>query len=456
MRRQRRRRKLRCILAVSVMVPLVILLRLLYATGVFRGWNLTADESADHAADKAWMESITRGTVIDREGRVICSSEGPGREAVYADDEAFSKTLGFLSPKFGSFGLMGQKDYADLLFGTEKGGIGATLELTFDRELTTAVYGILRENQIEGTVIITDIKGRILAAAQSPSFDVNHLEEKWSEINQTEGMLFTGLLTPKTPGSVGKLLTSVGILENREELPVKDYDDQGGFYTEFVHINNAGHEKYGKIGYEEALGNSVNSYFADMALRLGKEKMDSLAARFRLTETIPTDFGIMKANWDIPKDNDYELAASGIGQGRFMMSEYMMSAILISIAGGGPMYLPYAVHEAVDSQGTVLYEGKPRILAVPMDKETAAEITRGMEEAAEKTGLSTIDGQRVAMKTGTAQIDIKTGMNNIYMASFYPSQSPRYIVVISKYQTTENSAALRDVTKEIYSLLECG
>ena len=87
----------------------------------------------------------------------------------------------------------------------------------------------------------------------------------------------------------------------------------------------------------------------------------------------------------------------------------------------------------VDPEGRVVLQVTPHVQSVVMNPSTAASLTSMMEAVVnEGTGTAAqIPGVRVAGKTGTAETQIGTAINNVWFIAFAPAQNPRVAVAVT-------------------------
>lgn len=426
-------------------------------------------------------KNIIQGDIVDREGTAIMYSEAPAAAARYRDAEAYTQSVGF-STAFGDYLLAGANKawLYDALPGTDK---GCTIRTTLDSKLQEYCYGMLKDKcrgngeGDEGSIVILDSKtGEVLTWAFYPSFDVDKLAEEWQKAVDPDGdgrdkqVVYWGdvaenalgsriypLLNPRMPGSVFKIVTSIGIIEKGQSCldePVYDgtgYMDIGEY--RLPNVDGA----YGEVGFQKAFVHSVNVYFARKAIDdIGKSRLDELAARCGLEKEFVFDFGRMTSNYAFEND-DQQLARSAIGQQNIQLSAMQVAMITMGAACDGNIAEPhmikeiYRMNQKKTSEGSQYTKGEvvqteqvnPSFMHI-MSAETSAVIREAMAATGEyledKWGSELIvNGEHVAIgcKTGTAQIDSKTGgysgYNNIWLTSYAPAEDPQYIVVVNRY-----------------------
>lgn len=418
-------------------------------------------------------KNIIQGDITDSSGIPLMYTEVPGGSAIYKDAEAYTQAIGF-STDFGDYLLAGaNKTYLyDALSNTNK---GCTIQTTLDSRLQEYCFSQLKSQcrgngtGDEGSIVIMDAKtGRVLTWAFYPSFDVadlaaaiekNEEDAHWTDVaaDQLDSMTYP-LLHPRMPGSVFKIVTSIGIIEKGKScLDETVYDGTGYLEIDGTQLPNAGGAVYGEVGFKEAFVKSINVYFAKKALdNIGKNGLDAIAGRCGIGSEFVFDFGRMVSNYAFD-DDDRQLARTAIGQQNVQLSAMQVAMITMGAACDGQIAEPHMIREiyrtkqkntvqgAVYSKGDVVQNEKiNRDFMNIMSPETSAIIRDAMvamgDSLKEKTGLDLIvNGEScdIGCKTGTGQIDSASGgysgYNNIWLTSYAPADDPQYIVVLNRY-----------------------
>ena len=481
---------------------------LVYKLYFISGSNIFKSEKEKTAVDNCVAEgkitygekNIIQGDITDRNGTVIMTSDSVDSAPGYKDAEAYTQAIGF-STKAGDYLLAGgNKNWLyDALPGTNK---GCTIQTTLDADLQEYCYSKLKNactgngSGDEGSIVILEAKtGRVLTWAFTPSFDVTEMLEAWQAdnsnqswkdiaVNQLNSEIYP-LQNPRMPGSVFKILTSIGIIEKGESCLSTPVNDSTGYLQlENSILPNAGGQVYGEVGFKQAFMDSVNVYFAKKAIDdIGKTKMDELAARCSIGEPQNFDFGTMMSVYDF-NNNDDELARTAIGQQNVQMSAMHVAMLTMGAACDGQIAKPHMIQEIYRTKQKKTANGSEYIKGDIaqnekidtdymhiMSADTSEVIRDAMvgtgEKLKQKSGADLIvNGESIAIgcKTGTGQIDRKTGgysgYNNIWLTSYAPAEDPQYIVVLNKYGVDGSGASgygaamfedLIDIYKNIYN-----
>ncbi len=142
--------------------------------------------SSHNARIRAQKQSVTAGSVLDRNGVVLAANDAEGNR-VYAEDAAVRKALVHILGDGAGHISNGVEDFhASYLYGFRtslgerisllfSGGerIGDTLQLTLSAELCARLSGALRDRGVEaGAAVVLDWQtGEILAMTSLPAFD---------------------------------------------------------------------------------------------------------------------------------------------------------------------------------------------------------------------------------------------------------------------------------------------
>jgi peptidoglycan glycosyltransferase len=123
----------------------------------------------------------------------------------------------------------------------------------------------------------------------------------------------------------------------------------------------------------------------------------------------------------------------GIGQDKLEVTALQMAQVASAVANRGRLMVPHLTSRIVDPEGRTSLHVSPRLQSVVMKPSTAAAVT-GMMEAVVNEGTGTtaqIPGVQVAGKTGTAETQIGTAINNVWFIAFAPAAQPRVAVAVT-------------------------
>jgi cell division protein FtsI (penicillin-binding protein 3) len=295
---------------------------------------------------------------------------------------------------------------------------GASVVLTIDQNIQYIAQKELAraidETQAKaGTVVVQDPNsGELLAVANWPTFDPND-PGSFSD----EQRMDRAVTAAYEPGSVFKVITVTGAIENHEATPEDMVDCQMGSILVGGRVIHDWH-KFGMLSVRGILANSSDVGAIKLALRIGNERFYETAAAFGIGQPTGIELpgenrGLLRpvANWSANS-----IGSLAMGQEVNVTPVQIISAIS-AVANGGTLYKPRILREI---QGEAM---PPAQTHEATDGKTAAQVREMMEAVVlEGTGKpAQLDGYTAAGKSGTAQmIDKATGRYSAtrYNASF--------------------------------------
>ena len=254
-------------------------------------------------------ELIGAGTIYDR--NEVPLAQTVDGERVYAEDKATRKaTLHVVGDPKNFISSSVQSTYDsrltgyNLLFGVyslKKYGKGNDLHLTVDSEVCRTAYEALDGRK--GTVGVVNYKtGDIICCVSSPSYDVYDPPTDIDTNEAYEGVYINRMLSAHyVPGSTFKLVTAVCAIENIPDIFERTWDCNGAFSPpaggEIICMSDHGEG----ITFKEALAESCNAVFAQIALELGNEKLTATAAELGIGSEIKIsgEIGSFAGSFDV-------------------------------------------------------------------------------------------------------------------------------------------------------------
>jgi peptidoglycan glycosyltransferase len=380
----------------------------------------------------------------------------------YAEPEKYAHLTGYFS-YFSQTGVEQTQNRVlsgddDLLFVTKlvdllsgKAGKGGNVQLTIDRAAQDAAYEALEAlpGEVEASVVALEPDtGKILAMASLPSYDPNDLAshdfpsvlEAYEQLDgrEDEPLVNRAIRTTLPPGSTFKLVTAAAAIENggyeaSGEVP-------GGASYQLPQttgssglIDNEGREcGVDKIPFEQAMGNSCNTTFAQLGVELGEEKLREQAEAFGFNQEYFEDLGSQSVSNFPERANPPQTGQSAIGQFEVQASPLQMAMVVAGIANQGTVMRPYLVDQVQSPTFEVLRQTQPEELNEAVSASTADQLTDLMVYTVEEGTASpaAINGVTVAGKTGTAQ----SGQDDVppyaWFVSFAPAQDPEVAVAV--------------------------
>lgn len=390
----------------------------------------------------------------------------------YPKGNTLSQVIGFTS--IDNVGTTGVEKYYDqylagkngeLLYETDligidlKGSVAAYMpaENGYNIELTID-YGIqeLVESAIERTAmtysptaascIILDVNTfEVLALANYPSYDLN-------EIPRNDTALLNKLSRNNIvcdvyePGSTFKIITSAANIEEYLQGNAKAYSPNYVFPSSRTRAvdgtkvkcwSNHANGKHCNQTLSDALNNSCNPCFTDMALSLGKNTFYEYLSAFGFGQKTGIDYsgeayGLLLAESIV---RNCDLARIGFGQ-TIAVSGVQLACAVASTINGGYYYIPHLVKRIYAEDGYVVSKTEPTLKSRPIS-EKASQILAEMLEGVVRDGSGKktyIEGYRIGGKTGTAQKyengRIAAGKYVSSFVGFFPVENPKYLALV--------------------------
>ena len=270
--------------------------------------------------------------------------------------------------------------------------------------------------------IVMDPKtGDILAMAQTPDFDLNNPKvpdsstekAKLEKMSESEKVTYWNKMWRNSlisdvyePGSTFKLLTTAIALEEDVATPKSTYNCTGSIQVadQTIHCwsrsNPHGHQTL-----TEAVSNSCNPVFVQLATKVGIDKFYEHLGTFGITGTTEIDFPGETTAILQSKENagPVGLATVGFGQGIAVTPIQLITAIS-SFGNDGKMMKPRLVKELKDSSGKTVKTFDTEVVRQTVSEETAGEMRDIMQYVVDNGGGGSfkVDGYKVGGKTGTA------------------------------------------------------
>ncbi|HHV47054.1 MAG TPA: penicillin-binding protein A [Tissierellia bacterium] len=423
-----------CILFVSLVVYLTYF-------QIFK-----ADKVKNSSYNKRlWIneEKILRGSIIDRNGKILAYSElnGETYARVYNYGSLYSHIIGYSYRDYGKSNL--ELYYNNVLLNTsesaalnelknlvEPNSEGNTLKLTIDHHLQE-----YSRNQMKGKkgaiVAMNPSTGEIYAMVSLPDFNPSTLREDWGNIVEDENspLLNRAISGLYQPGSTFKVVTAISALENN--MYMEDYECTGTAVVDGYPLKDYDGKGHGTVNLNEALIYSCNPYFAETGIKLGIDRLSETAEKFLLNREIPFDLPVKKSLF--PKKGNIgktDVAAASIGQGKVLVTPLNMALIASGIANKGDIMKPVLVKEVISKDGKVIDSFKAEMISRATDIFTANELKNMMVDVVNKgTGKNArISNIRVAGKTGTAENP--SGNDHAWFIGFAPADDPKIAIAV--------------------------
>jgi penicillin-binding protein A len=411
------------------------------------------------------QQQIDRGSILAADGTVLARSalaaHSPGSEAFYAriypTGEEFAQAVGYWNIDFGSTGLEQFRNTAlsgqtgtnlqrilDQLQG--RTATGDTLYTTLNARAQRVAMSAL-ERRAGAIVALDPRSGAVLVMASSPSFDPNSLRTPGGYAALTRPGHGQPLVNRATqfgyaPGSTFKVLTATAAIDSGAYTSESTVSGKDGIPISGVSLSNDQHESFGELTLTQALVKSVNTVWAQVAVRLGKTTIARYMSRFGFDRKPQLDYPAAQMSSSgeyhgsrllAPTSELVDVGRMGIGQDKLDVTPLQMAEVAAAVANGGRLMEPRLSDRVVDRDGRTVESFAPKLQSVVMKPSTATAVGAMMQAVVrEGTGTAAqIPGVAVAGKTGTAETQIGTAINNVWFIAFAPASAPRVAIAVT-------------------------
>ena len=340
-----------------------------------------------------------------------------------------------------------------------------------DIEITPAQLAL---DPCSASCVITDVNtGEVLCLVTYPSYDNNKFSgtvdaDYYNKLNNDLSLpLFNNATqAQKAPGSTFKPILAVAALEEGV-IGLTDTVDCTGKYTEITPnircwIYPGRHDK---LNVEQAIQNSCNVFFAEMAHRLsmdengnysperGVEMIRKYASMFGLDET--TGIEIAENSPQMTTENP---ESSAIGQGTNAYSNVQLARYISAVANKGTVFKLSLLDKMTDSQGNLIEDFTPAVRSqIDIQDSTWNAVHTGMRRVISDGSASKIFNDLevpIAGKTGTAE-EVKNGhtINHAFFVSFAPYDDPEIAVTVNipyGYSSSNAATAAKNIYRFYY------
>jgi penicillin-binding protein 2 len=295
---------------------------------------------------------------------------------------------------------------------------GIDIPLHLDIGLTAKLYEALGDRR--GAIVAIDPQtGGILGLASAPTYDANAFiggisQAEYSALqgNQDTPLFNRALRGQYPPGSTIKPMLGLVGLHYGAVTWEKEISDRGFFQLSGDDHKYRDWKKWGhgRVNIEKAVIESCDTYFYEMAVRLGIDQMSEGMRWFgfgrRQGRDIQGDLpGILPSReWKRQARNQSwylgETVISGIGQGYWVTTPLQLAAATTAMARRGNFIEPhFSILEDVDA-------GSPVPLGASMDWERMIDAMEDVLHGERGTARGAAQGlnYRIAGKTGTVQV----------------------------------------------------
>ena len=356
----------------------------------------------------------------------------------YPKEDTLCQVLGFTS--YDGSGITGIEKYyneylagknGELLYETDLVGIdiegsvatylpaenGYNVELTVDYGIQKLTESALKSamdvyHPASAQCIVLDVTNfEVLALANYPAYDLNDIpRDDISVLNKLSRN--TTVCDVYEPGSTFKIITSAVNIEEYLKGNTKAFSTNYVFSSSRIRNvdgttvkcwSNHANGKHCNQTLAQALNNSCNPCFTDMALSLGKDTFYAYLSSFGFGKRTGIDFSGEAYGLVMPQKavRDCDLARIGFGQ-TIAVSGLQLACAVASTVNGGYYYQPTLVRKIYADDGYILRQNKPNLIRRTVSEKTSQILSKMLEGVVtEGSGKKAyIDGYQIAGKTG--------------------------------------------------------
>jgi peptidoglycan glycosyltransferase len=407
-------------------------------------------------------QKIPRGLIYAADGKtVLARSVGHGRgqnriyTRTYPTGSTFGHPVGFSYIRNGRRGLeqsrnddlVGKEDeFSSILSGLEsRNREGNDVVTNLDvRGTQAAVAGLAGR---KGAVVAMEPKtGKVRVMVSEPEYDPNLIPSDIGQLNRDPNQPLLNRTTQELypPGSTFKVVTATAALDSGKLTPDTVIDGSSPKTISGVPLENAGGESFGPISATDALTNSVNTYWAQVGERIGRDTLVEYMKRYGFYADPKLDYpdeqkipsGIINGDGDYVTGG-FDVGRVAIGQGglegEVRAGPLQMAEVAAAVGNRGRLMKPQLTDRIVRKDGRIKERIQPDLQSVVMKPETADELANMMSRVVEEgTGTAAaLAGIRVAGKTGTAETGPNREFTQAWFICFAPVENPQMAVAVT-------------------------
>lgn len=318
-------------------------------------------------------------------------------------------------------------------------GVVLTIDSVIQSFAENAVNAcIAATNPKKATCIVMDPNtGAILAMVNKPDLDLNNLPRQ-----DMDSLLAlsrnSSVLDVYEPGSTFKIFTLAGAIESGRVTTESKFFDPGFRIIDGERISCWRARPHGSQTLEEAVCNSCNPAFMDMALLQGKDGFYDNIQAFGFGDYTKIDYSSDEKGLLMQRKyvRNVDLARMGFGQAIAITPLQLITGASAAV-NGGKLMQPYLVKKLIKPDGGLVKEVLPTMVRRAVSEETSATVRSLLESVVSKgSGRNAqVPGYRVGGKTGTAQ-KYQNGviLHDKHVSSFIgfaPADNPKVIVLLT-------------------------
>jgi penicillin-binding protein 2 len=330
---------------------------------------------------------------------------------------------------------------------------GHTVVTTIDLNMQKRAEGVLSRGAKRGAFVVLDANtGEVLAMASWPTFDPNAFipgisTEDYARLKEDKAkpMLCRAFQSRYPPASTYKIPVALAALESGTITPDTTLPGPPSLAVGNRVFNNWNKNHEGNINAATAITRSCNTWFYQVALKMGGDPLIDMAARLGFghatglplqgeTAGFVPDHAWAKRSMGTERLIGGSLANIAIGQGAVLSSPLQVARAMAAVGNGGTLPGVSLVKQIQDVRHNVVERIRPPAMPTGISQTSLETLVKGMDDVV-NSGSGTARSARIkaahlAGKTGTGQWKPTISQNVAWFAGFVPAEKPRYAFAI--------------------------
>jgi len=427
----------RSLVLVLVVVLFFAGMGILLAEFILQGSDWVTNKADRHIYNNGAI--INAGKILDRNKTVLAYSEDGKRHfnesasVRKATLHTVGDTTGFISTGIHTSYSAKLSGYnmVNGVYNLKKYGQGNDILLTIDSDVCATAYNAL--NGRKGCISVYNYKtGEVVCLVSAPTFDP---ENKPSDIDTDESGKYEGIYLNRffsglyTPGSTFKIITSAAAIENIPDIYSRKFTCTGSYRMGTGNVICNG--THGTINFEQALGYSCNSTFAQIGEILGNDILTATAEKLGFNQDMSIgEINVNTSLFTLPETNPLDLGWASIGQYETLVTPTHMMTLMGAIANGGTAKMPYVIDKMTSPSGTTVQKTiATNCREINLEVSTAQKLKSMLRSNVNQYyGDYRFPGLSICGKTGTAEV--ASGKPHAWFVGFSDDQSFPYAFVV--------------------------
>lgn len=364
---------------------------------------------------------------------------------------------------------------------------GTDVTLSLDAELQLFCYERLSSELSASSVVVDVDTGAVLALASVPSYDpaaftgrLSHQQWKEWRDNPRTPLVNKSIRGQYPPGSTFKMMVALAALEAGLVTPA--YDVFCGGSVSLGKTKFHCWKSHGRLAMHEAIAQSCDVYFYDLARRAGVDGIAAMARRFGLGATLGLDLPgeqpglVPTSQWKRETLGEPwqkgETLVIGIGQGYMLATPLQLAIMTARLCNGGRAVTPWFYRDPAAAPVEI---GSVGVSQASLDHvlKGMSMVVNSQRGTAYRQRLK-LDGVQMGGKSGTSQVRRITRAeraanlhkrkdrpwehrDHALFVCFAPTDRPRYAVSVIVEHGQSGSGAAAPIARDIMTrVLEIG